>query len=157
MRRYPITPAGKQKMFKELRHLIEVERGAAILAIEVARAHGDLSENAEYDYAKDKQGMVEAKIRDMEAKYGMAEVIDPTTLSGDKVMFGATVTLEDVDTNEVLQYQLLGSFEADLKLGIISVESPIGRALLGKEVDDEVGIVVPRGSRTVLITNVEYK
>ena len=157
MRRYPITPAGKARLFKELRHLIEVERGACILAIEVARAHGDLSENAEYDYAKDKQGMVEAKIRDMAAKYGMAEGIDPLTLSGDKVMFGATVSLEDVDTDEVLQYQLLGSFEADLKLGIISVESPIGRALLGKEVDDEVVITVPRGNRTVLITRVEYK
>lgn len=157
MRRYPITPAGKEKLKKELRHLIEVERPAVVLAIEVARAHGDLSENAEYDYAKDKQGMIEAKIRDLEAKLGMAEVIDPTTLSGDKVMFGATVSLEDVDTEEELQYQLLGTFEADLKAGIISVESPIGRALLGKEIDDEITINVPRGKRTVLITDVEYK
>ena len=157
MRRYPITPAGKERLKKELRRFIEVERPAAILAIEVARAHGDLSENAEYDYAKDKQGMIEAKIRDLDAKLGLAEVIDPAKLSGDKVMFGATVSLEDIDTEETLQYQLLGTFEADLKLGIISVESPIGRALLGKEVDDEVTITVPRGSRTVLITDVQYK
>ena len=157
MRRYPITPAGKERLKKELRRFIEVERPAAILAIEVARAHGDLSENAEYDYAKDKQGMVEAKIRDLDAKLGLAEVIDPAKLSGDKVMFGATVSLEDIDTEETLQYQQLGTFEADLKLGIISVESPIGRALLGKEVDDEVTITVPRGSRTVLITDVQYK
>ena len=157
LQRYPVTPAGHVRLKKELRHLIEVERPAVVLAIELARAHGDLSENAEYDYAKDKQGMIEAKIRDMEAKLGMAEVIDPTTLSGDRVMFGATVSLEDVDTDETLQYQLLGSFEADLKLGIISVESPIGRALLGKEVDDEVIIRVPRGNRTVLITDVQYK
>lgn len=157
MRRYPITPAGKERLKKELRHLIEVERPAVVLAIEVARAHGDLSENAEYDYAKDKQGMIEAKIRDLDAKLGMAEVIDPSNLSGDRVMFGATVTLEDVDTEEELKYQLLGTFEADLKQGIISVESPIGKALLGKEVDDEVTIRVPRGNRTVLITDVEYK
>jgi len=157
VRRYPITPAGKERLKKELRHLIEVERPAVVLAIEVARAHGDLSENAEYDYAKDKQGMIEAKIRDLDAKLGMAEVIDPSNLSGDRVMFGATVTLEDVDTEEELKYQLLGTFEADLKQGIISVESPIGKALLGKEVDDEVTIRVPRGNRTVLITDVEYK
>ena len=157
MRRYPVTPEGQKRLRKELRRLIEVERPAVIEAIEVARAHGDLSENAEYDYAKDKQGMIEAKIRDLEAKLGMAEVIDPSDLSGDKVMFGATVTLEDLDTEEEMTYKLLGSLEADIKQGIISIESPIGRALLGKEVDDEVVIAVPRGKRTVTITDVEYK
>lgn len=157
MRRYPVTPEGQKRLRKELRRLIEVERPAVIEAIEVARAHGDLSENAEYDYAKDKQGMIEAKIRDLEAKLGMAEVIDPSELSGDKVMFGATVTLEDLDTEEEMTYKLLGSLEADIKQGIISIESPIGRALLGKEVDDEVVIAVPRGKRTVTITDVEYK
>ena len=157
MQKYPMTPEGQKRFRAELRHLIEVERGAAVLAIEVARAHGDLSENAEYDYAKDKQGMVEAKIRDLEAKLGLAEIIDPATLSGDRVMFGATVTLQDCDTDEVVTYKLLGSLESDLKAGILSIESPIGRALLGKSVDDEVVIAVPRGTRTFTVTNLEYK
>lgn len=157
MRRYPVTPAGHTKLKKDLRHLIEVERPAVVLAIEEARAHGDLSENAEYDYAKDKQGMIEAKIRDLESKLGAAEVIDPATLKGDRIMFGATVTLEDVDTDEELTYQLVGGLEADLKVGRISIESPIGRALVGKVEDDEVNIVVPKGRRTVVVTGIEYK
>ena len=157
MRRYPITPAGHEAMQKALRQLLEVDRPAVVKAIEVARAHGDLSENAEYDYAKDQQGIIEAKIRDFGAKIGLAEVIDPSTLSGDRVMFGATVTMEDVDTDEELLYQLVGTFEADFKGGSISVESPIGKALIGRGVDDEVVIQVPRGKRTVVITDVEYK
>ncbi len=157
MQRYPVTPAGHIKLKKDLRHLIEVERPAVVLAIEEARAHGDLSENAEYDYAKDKQGMIEAKIRDLESKLGLAEVIDPARLKGDRVMFGATVELEDTDSGEELTYQLVGGFEADLKVGRISIESPIGRALLGKEEDDEITIRVPKGSRTVVITGIEYK
>ncbi len=157
VQRYPITPEGQERLRAELRRMIEVDRPAVVLAIETARAHGDLSENAEYDYAKDKQGMIEAKIRDLEAKLSMAEVIDPKTMEGEKVMFGATVTMEDLDTDEELTYKLLGSLEADLKQGIISIESPIGRALLGKEVDDEVTIKVPRGTRVVAITGIEYK
>ena len=140
-----------------LRQLIEVDRGENVRAIEEARAHGDLSENAEYDYAKNQQGMIDAKIRDLEGRLATADVIDPTTLSGDRVMFGATVSLEDVDTDEELIYQLVGTFEADIKRGKISIESPIGRALLGKETDDEVVINVPRGKRTVVVTDVEYK
>ncbi len=157
MRTYPITPAGHAAMKTELRRLIEVERPAIVKAIEEARAHGDLSENAEYDYAKDKQGMIEAKIRDLDAKVSMAQVIDPTTLQGERIMFGATVQLEDVDTDEELVYQLVGTFEADIKRGRISVESPIGRALMGKEVDDEVVIRVPKGKRTVVVTDVAYR
>lgn len=141
----------------ELRRLIEVERPYIVKAIEIARAHGDLSENAEYDYAKDRQGMIEATIRDLDAKLSLAEVIDPATLEGDVVRFGATVTLEDVDTDEALVYQIVGGFEADVSKGKISIEAPIGRALIGKEVDDEVIIKVPKGARTVLITDVEYK
>ena len=106
MQRYPITPEGQERLRAELRRMIEVDRPEVVLAIETARAHGDLSENAEYDYAKDKQGMIEAKIRDLEAKLSMAEVIDPKTMSGDKVMFGATVTMEDLDTDEELTYKL---------------------------------------------------
>ena len=157
MRKYPMTPEGHTKLKTALRQLIEVERPTIVKAIEEARAHGDLSENAEYDSAKEKQGMIEARIRDYEAKLALAEVIDPSTLSGDRVMFGAHVTLEDVDTDEVVTYQLVGSEESDIKAGRISIEAPIGRALLGKEVDDEVVIQVPRGRRTLVITDVEYK
>ena len=157
MRRYPVTPAGHEAMKAALRRLIEVDRAENVRSIEEARAHGDLSENAEYDYAKDQQGMIDAKIRDLEGRLALAEVIDPSTLEGDRVMFGATVSLEDVDTDEELTYQLVGTFEADIKLGKISVESPIGRALMGKESDDEVIIKVPKGRRTVVITDVEYK
>jgi len=157
VRRYPITPAGLVAMKAALRQLLEVDRPANVRSIEEARAHGDLSENAEYDYAKDQQGMIDAKIRDLDAKIGLAEVIDPTMLDGDRVMFGATIELEDVDTDESLTYQLVGTFEADIKAGRISVESPIGRALMGKEVDDEVKIVVPKGTRTVVINSVAYK
>ena len=157
MRRYPVTPAGHAAMKAALRRLIEVDRAENVRSIEEARAHGDLSENAEYDYAKDQQGMIDAKIRDLEGRLALAEVIDPSTLEGDRVMFGATVSLEDVDTDEELTYQLVGTFEADIKLGKISVESPIGRALMGKESDDEVIIKVPKGRRTVVITDVEYK
>jgi transcription elongation factor GreA len=157
VRRYPVTPAGHEAMKAALRRLIEVDRPENVRSIEEARAHGDLSENAEYDYAKDQQGMIDAKIRDLEGRLALAEVIDPSTLDGDRVMFGATVSLEDVDTDEELTYQLVGTFEADIKLGKISVESPIGRALMGKESDDEVIIQVPKGRRTVVITDVEYK
>ena len=143
-------------MRAELKQLIEVERGACVKAIEIARAHGDLSENSEYDDAKHRQGLCEAKIRDLKGRTALAQVIEPTSLSGDRVMFGATVTLEDVDTEEELRYQLVGSYEADLKLNRISVESPIGRALLGKELDDEVKINKPKGKRTVTILKVEY-
>jgi len=157
LKRYPITPAGHIALKAEVRRLVEVERPAIVKAIEVARAHGDLSENAEYDYAKDKQGMIEAMIRDLEAKLSMAEVIDPSQLEGDRVMFGARVSLEDVDTDESLTYQLVGGFESDVSKGKISIESPIGRALLGKEIDDEVIIRVPKGDRTVVITDVVYE
>jgi len=152
-----MTPEGHEKLQKTLKDLIEVQRPAAVKAIEVARAHGDLSENSEYDDAKERQGLIEARIRDYEAKLGLAQVIDPSTLSGDKVMFGAHVTMEDVDTDEELTYQLVGGEESDLKLGRVSIESPIGRALMGREVDDEVVFNVPRGRRTVVITEVEYK
>jgi len=144
-------------MRAELKQLVEVERGACVKAIEIARAHGDLSENSEYDDAKHRQGLCEAKIRDLKGRLAAAEVIDPSTLSGDRVMFGARVTLEDVDTDEELTYQLVGTYEADLKVGRISVESPIGKALLGKEVDDEVKIRVPKGTRVVSILKVEYR
>ena len=157
MNRNPVTPEGYEKLLISLKHEKEVVRPGIVKDIEEARAHGDLSENAEYDYAKDQQGMIDAKIRDLEGRLATADVIDPTTLSGDRVMFGATVSLEDVDTDEELVYQLVGTFEADIKRGKISIESPIGRALLGKETDDEVVINVPRGKRTVVVTDVECK
>ena len=121
MQRFPVTPVGHLAMKAALKQLIEVDRPENVRAIEEARAHGDLSENAEYDYAKDQQGMIDAKIRDLEGRLALAEVIDPSTLSGDRVMFGATVSLEDVDTDEELTYQIVGTYEADIKLGKISV------------------------------------
>ena len=157
MQKMPMTPEGQANLRLELRRLIEVDRPACVKAIEVARAHGDLSENSEYDDAKHRQGLTEAKIRDVQGKLAMADVIDPSTLSGDKIMFGATVTLEDIDTAEQLTYQLVGLDESDLKRSRISVQSPIGNALLGKTVDDEIVIQVPRGRRTVVVTAVEYK
>ena len=152
-----MTPGGHAKLQATLKDLIEVQRSAAVKAIEVARAHGDLSENSEYDDAKERQGLIEARIRDYEAKLGLAQVIDPSKLSGDKVMFGAHVTMQDVDSDEEFIYQLVGGEESDIKLGRVSVESPVGRALMGREVDDEVNFVVPRGRRTVVIIDVEYK
>jgi transcription elongation factor GreA len=157
MRRYPVTPEGHANLKKELRQLIEVERGAIVLAIETARAHGDLSENAEYDSAKEKQGMIEARIRDLEGKISMSEVIDPGTIKSDRIQFGATVTLEDSDTGESLQYMLVGGEEADLKRNRISLESPIARALIGKEEGDEVKIKVPKGTRIVEVVSIEYR
>jgi len=157
MQRYPMTPPGHARLKKELRHLIEVERGACVLAIEEARAHGDLSENAEYDSAKEKQGMIEAKIRDLEAKLSMSEVIDPSTIKASHIQFGATVTVEDVESGDEATYQLVGAEEADLALGRISLGSPIARALIGKSEGDEVKIRAPKGVREIEITGVEYK
>ena len=157
MQRFPVTPDGHLAMKAALKQPIEVDRPENVRAIEEARAHGDLSENAEYDYAKDQQGMIDAKIRDLEGRLALAEVIDPTTLSGDRVMFGATVSLEDVDTDEELTYQIVGTDEADVKEGRISVTSPIGRALVGREVGDEVTVRAPGGARKYVIEDVHYK
>ena len=155
MDKIPMTRSGFQTLERELGELKSKERPAIIRAIAEAREHGDLSENAEYHAAKERQGQIEATIADLEDKLSRAMVIDPKTLSGDKVVFGATVTLLDEDDKKVT-YQLVGQTEADAKSGRISYNSPLGRALIGKKVDDEVEVTVPSGERFYLVSKIEF-
>jgi transcription elongation factor GreA len=154
--KFPMTPAGFAWMRKQLKKLKEVDRPANAKAIEIARGHGDLSENADYSAAKEEQGMIEAKIRDYEAKLSLAEVIDPSRLSGDRVQFGATVTIEDGESGETSTYTIVGEHEADIKKRRISLVAPVARALLGKRVGDDVHIQTPKGKREVVISSVEW-
>ncbi len=153
----PMTPRGQLRLKEELKRLKEVERPATIKAIEVARGHGDLSENAEYDAAKEKQSFVEGRIRDIESKLAMADVIDPARLSGDKVVFGATVTVADTETSEETTYRIVGEDEADIKAGLISVTAPVARALIGREVGDTVRVRTPKGQRELEVVNVRFE
>ena len=155
--KYPMTPAGHAWMKAQLKRLKEVDRPANAKAIEIARGHGDLSENADYDAAKEEQGMIEARIREYEAKLALAEVIDPASLSGEMVKFGAKVTLEDGDSGEERTYTIVGEHEADIKHGRISVGAPVARALIGKAVGDEVTVQTPKGSRLFEIVDVEFQ
>jgi transcription elongation factor GreA len=139
-----------------LKRLKDVDRPANSRAIEIARGHGDLSENADYSAAKEEQGLIEAKIRELEAKTAMAEVIDPTKLSGNRVAFGATVTFEDSDSGESTTYVIVGEHEADIKRGRISIGAPMARALIGKEVGDTVVYQSPKGKREYEITAVAW-
>ncbi|MEE9434033.1 MAG: transcription elongation factor GreA [Sphingorhabdus sp.] len=152
--KFPILAGGYDNLAADLKTLRE-ERPVIVDAIEVARAHGDLSENAEYHAAKERQGQVEAMIGDMEDKISRAQIIDPTTLSGDKVVFGATVTLLDEDDKPV-KYQLVGETEADANGGRISYNSPLARALIGRSVKDEVEVTVPAGDKFYLIEKIEF-
>ncbi|HTH27566.1 MAG TPA: transcription elongation factor GreA [Sphingobium sp.] len=154
MDKMPMLAVGYEKLTEQLRGL-KAERPLIVDAIEEARAHGDLSENAEYHAAKERQGQVEATIADLEDKLSRAQVIDPTTLSGDKVVFGATVTLLDEDEQPV-RYQIVGQAEADARLGMISYSSPLGRALIGRQVGDEVEVTVPSGDKFYLIEKIEF-
>lgn len=151
----PMLLEGHQRLQKEVKRLKEVERPAVIDAIEEARAHGDLSENAEYHAAKEKQGQIEATIADYEDRLSRAQVIDPTELSGDKVVFGATVHLLDEDDKKV-KYQIVGEYEANAKEGKISYTSPLARALIGRSKGDEVEFTVPSGDKYYLIEKVEF-
>ena len=146
---------GHRKLSEQVRQLKTVERPEIVQAIEDARAHGDLSENAEYHAAKERQGQVEAMIADIDDQLSRAMVIDPTTLSGDKVVFGATVTLLDEDEKKV-RYQLVGQVEADAKDGKISYNSPLGRALIGRQVGEEVEVSTPSGDRYYEIKKIEF-
>src|SRR5206468_4029228 len=150
----PMLAEGFRKLTDELKRL-KGERPEIVEAIEVARAHGDLSENAEYHAAKERQGQIEASIVDIEDKLSRAMVIDPTTLSGDKVVFGATVTLKDEDDKKV-RYQLVGLAEADANNGRISYNSPLGRALIGRQVGEEVEVSAPAGDRYYEIKKIEF-
>jgi transcription elongation factor GreA len=151
----PMLAEGYEKLQTEVRHLKTVERPSVIEAIEVARGHGDLSENAEYHAAKERQGQVEAQIADIEDRLSRAMVIDPTTLSGDKVVFGATVHLLDEDDKPVV-YQIVGQTEADARIGRISYNSPLGRALIGRTIGEEVEVTTPSGDRYYSIEKVEF-
>jgi transcription elongation factor GreA len=150
----PMLAEGYERLIAELRVLRE-ERPLIVDAIEEARAHGDLSENAEYHAAKERQGQVEMSIADLEDKVSRAQLVDPTTLSSDKIIFGATVTLLDDDEKPV-KYQIVGPYEADAKVGRISYASPLGRALIGRKVEEEVEVTVPAGDRSYLVQKIEF-
>lgn len=151
-----MTPRGAEKLKEELARLKE-ERPKISREIGVAREHGDLSENAEYHAAKERQGMVEARIKDLEDKLSRSEVIDPRRLSGSRVRFGATVTLLNLDTDEEATYQIVGADEADIDSGSISVSAPLAHALIGKEAGDEISITLPAGKRRYEISDVVFR
>ncbi|NWG74778.1 MAG: transcription elongation factor GreA [Rubrivivax sp.] len=153
----PLTRRGAEKLKAELQRLKTVDRHAVIQAIAEARAQGDLSENAEYDAAKDKQGFIEGRIKELEGKLAAAQVIDPATLdAGGRVVFGATVDLEDEATGAAVTYQIVGDDEADIKEGLISISSPIARALIGKSSGDVAEVQAPGGVKSYEIIGVRY-
>jgi len=157
MDRVLLTAKGAEQLAAELKNLKSVERPKVIEEIAVARAHGDLSENAEYDAAKESQGFIEGRIKELEANLSVAEVIDPSKLNvSGKVVFGTLVTLYDVDAGKEVQYQVVGDLEADINKGKISISSPIGRALIGKLEDDEFTFQAPAGEKTYEVIKVEY-
>ncbi|MEP5758586.1 MAG: transcription elongation factor GreA [Litoreibacter sp.] len=155
MDKIPMTPGGFAALDKELKHLKIVERPAIITAIAEAREHGDLSENAEYHSAKEKQSFIEGRIKELESMIGLANVIDPSTLSGG-VKFGATVKLVDEDTDEEKVYQIVGEAEADIDRGLLNINSPLARALIGKEEGDSVEVKTPGGARGYEVLEVKY-
>lgn len=156
MEKVPMTPEGYERLEEEIRHLKHDERPAIIQAIAEARAHGDLSENAEYHAAKERQGWVEGQIIELEDKYTRAQVIDVTKLDGTQVKFGATVKIIDDETEEEKTWRIVGDYEADVKEGKISISSPIARALIGKEEGDMVEVAAPGGSRAYEIATVQF-
>ena len=156
LEKVPMLAEGHSALVTQLNKLKQIERPAVVEAIEEARAHGDLSENAEYHAAKERQGQIEAQIADIEDKLSRATVIDPSSLSGDKVTFGATVTLLDEDDKKII-YQIVGAEEADARVGRISYSSPLGRALIGRKKGEEVEVMTPRGEKYYEIAKLEFK
>ncbi len=152
--RMPMLAEGYEQLTRELKALRE-ERPRIVEAIEEARAHGDLSENAEYHSAKERQGQIEMSIADLEDRVSRAQIIDPASLSGDRIVFGATVTLLD-DKEKPIRYQIVGMTEADAKVGRISYNSPLGRALIGRKVEDEIEVTVPSGDRFYVVEKIEF-
>lgn len=157
MERVPMTIAGYKSLEQELQRLKAEERPRIIAAISEARAHGDLSENAEYHAAKEAQGLNEARVAELEDKISRAEVIDTSKLSGDTIKFGATVSLEDEDTGDKVRYAIVGDTEANLREGKISISSPIARALIGKSKGESVEVTTPKGTRAFQVLKVEWK
>ncbi|MBI4126436.1 MAG: transcription elongation factor GreA [Deltaproteobacteria bacterium] len=154
--RIPMTPEGYRILKERLKRLKEVERPKNIAAIETARGHGDLSENAEYDAAKEQQGHINQQMKETEHALALAQVIDPATIQSDKVVFGATVTLADIENDEHVTYTIVGSIESNIQNGKISIESPIARALIGKEVADVAKVKTPKGIREFEIIDIKY-
>ena len=155
--RAPLTLKGAQRLREELDHLKSVKRPEVIAAIAEARSHGDLKENAEYHAAREQQGFIEGRIKQLESELSHANVIDVATLNaGSRIVFGATVTLADVDTDEEVRYQIVGDLEADIKRGMIAISSPVARALIGKEEGDSISIDAPAGVREFEVVGVAY-
>ena len=152
----PLTRESYDSLQEELKRLIREERPRVIQDISEAREHGDLSENAEYDAAKHRQSFIEGRIQELQNKIARAYVVDLSNLKPDKVVFGATVTLSDTDNDEHLTYRIVGSDESDISLGLISIDSPIARALIGREEGDEVKVTTPKGIRTFEIVAIKY-
>jgi transcription elongation factor GreA len=158
MERVPITREGYDRLRSELQRLQKEERPAVIKAIAEARGHGDISENAEYEAAKDKQGMIEGRIIDLSQKLGRCEIIEGTSGNGseDRVIFGSTVVVEDLETEEQIAYRMVGPFEADIQSGTLSVVSPLGKALIGKQEGDEIRVQTPKGLKEFEIVEVRF-
>jgi transcription elongation factor GreA len=154
--RFPMTPKGQKKLKDELKRLREVERPKNVLDIEVARAHGDLKENAEYHAAKERQSFIEGRLREIEGTLALAEVIDPGKLSGTRVVFGATVKLVDTDSGDEMTYSIVGDHEGDIKEGRIAISAPLARAMIGREQGDTVTLRTAKGSREYQIEQVQF-
>jgi len=157
MDKFPITVGGYARLIEELKALKTVERPAIIQAIAEARELGDLSENAEYHAARERQSFIEGRIMELEDKMARADIIDISKLSGNTIKFGAKVKLIDEDTEEEISYQIVGEYEADLKLGLISIISPLARALIGKAKGDYIEVVIPKGTRAYEVLSVSYE
>lgn len=153
----PMTVLGKRLLDEELKNLMTVERPAVIKAIEIARGHGDLSENADYSAAKERQSFIEGRIQEINGKLARAQIIDPTTISTDKIVFGATVVVEEQENGKRVTYQIVGVDEADIKNGKVGITSPIARALISKTEGDEAVVLAPKGEVRYDIVKVEYK
>lgn len=156
-KRIPMTLRGHQQLEDEIKNLKNVERPAVIKAISDAREHGDLSENAEYHAAKERQSFIEGRLAELEDKVSRAEVIDVSQVFGDEIKFGATVTLQDEDTNEVAHYQIVGSDEADIRQHLLSITSPLARSLIGKKAGENVEVITPNGSKAYHIKQIRYQ
>ena len=154
---FPMTQAGYDDLKAELKHMKGTERPAIIIQIAEAREHGDLSENAEYHAAKERQGFIEARIKELDAKVGRAQIVDPSTLSGDKIVFGATLTFVDCDTEEEKTWTIVGDEEANVRERLLGISSPLARALIGKSVGEEVELKMPKGVSQVEVIKVEFR
>jgi len=157
MNKMPITTVGYEHLQAELKKLINEERPNIIAAISEARSHGDLSENAEYQYAKEQQSLIEGKILELEAATALAEIIDVSTLSGKEILFGATVKIKDDESDDISTYQIVGKYESDIENKKLSISSPLAKGLIGKTIDDVVEIKSPKGTKSYTILSVKFK